>query len=148
MTLSLLARGAYHPGMGLGDFHRHRQWASAFALVGILLYTALIPGHVVSQATARALTGEPGAAALEMPCHSGAGVAHSHDPGAPAEPSTPQKKCPFCKGYAAFMTALAGACDAGALDAERATLRFTAADSGRLEHTTWRPNNRGPPLEL
>ncbi len=137
---------AYYPGMGLGDFHRHRSLAGAFALVGVFLFTALIPGHVVSQATALALAGEPGAVALDMPCHSG--PAGSHDPAAPSEPSTPQKKCPFCKGYAAFMTALAGACDAGVLDAERATPRFAVADLGHVGGAPGRPHNRGPPLEL
>jgi hypothetical protein len=132
---------------GVGDFHRHRRLAGAIALVGALLYTALVPGHVVSQATTRALAAEDGshAAAFEPVCHSG--VAGKHAP-APGEPSAPHKKCPFCSGYAAFMTALAGDCFAGALDAERASPNFTVFDEGIVETASARPNNRGSPLEL
>lgn len=136
--------------MGLGDFHRHRQLASAFALVGVLLYTALIPGHVVSQATARVLAGADGQAgialAFEPICHSG--VARSPDPSKPSGPSTPQKKCPFCTGYAAFVTAIVGDCDAGAIDAELVSPSLVVFDDGLVESEAKRPHNRGPPLKL
>jgi hypothetical protein len=56
--------------MGLGDFHRYRHFVSALALVGVLLYTALIPGHGISQATAFLLADELDAA-LELSCHEG-----------------------------------------------------------------------------
>lgn len=130
--------------MGLGDFHRHRHLASAFAFVGILLYTAFVPGHVISQATASLVADKLGAA-LEMSCHEGLEGQRSSVPG---EPSVPQNKCPFCKGYAAFMTALAGVCDPGTLDAKRSTAHFTLLDDGRVQRVTERPHNRGPPLEL
>ena len=130
--------------MGLGDFHRHRRLASVLALAGVLLYTALIPGHVISQATALVAAGEL-EIVFELSCHSG--VAETRDPSAPSEPSIPEKKCPFCKGYAAFMTALAGACDAGILDAERASPTFASLDQGVAEQAARRPHNRGPPFE-
>jgi hypothetical protein len=137
--------------MELGDFHRHRRLASAFALVGVLLYSALIPGHVVSQATARALGSANGALAgaefaFEPICHGG--IARTQDPSTRSEPSAPQKKCPFCKGYASFMTAIAGGCDAGVLDAERASPAVALFSDGLKESALRRPHNRGPPLEL
>jgi len=130
--------------MGLGDFHKQRRSASVIALAGVLLYTALVPGHVISQATALVAAGEL-EVVLEMSCHSG--VAETRDPSAPSEPSVPEKKCPFCKGYAAFMTALAGACAAGILDAERASPNFASLDEGVAEQSVRRPHNRGPPFE-
>lgn len=128
--------------MGLGDFHRHRRLASAFAFVGVLLYAALIPGHMVSQATAT--IGIP--AAFDIDCHSG--VEPAQKPGAPSEPYSPYKNCPFCTGYAAFMTALAGECDTAVLDAERIYPVFAAFNDGLAKRSILRPHNRGPPLEL
>jgi hypothetical protein len=136
--------------MGLGDFHRHRQLASAFALVGILIYSALIPGHVVSQATMHALAGADGQAgvpaAFEPICHRG--IARSQDPSKPGEPSAPHKKCPFCSGYASFVTADAATSSGVVLDAERVSPSLVVFDEGLVEREAKRPNNRGPPLEL
>ena len=131
--------------MGLGDFHKHRRLAGVLALAGVLLYTALIPGHVISQATALLAAGELDVA-FEMSCHSG--LAEMRDPSAPGEPSVPEKKCPFCKGYAAFMTSLAGACGAGILDAEHASPNFASLNLDVAEQTVLRPHNRGPPTNL
>jgi len=134
----------------LGDFHRHRRLASAFALVGILLYTALIPGHVVSQATMRALAGADGQAAIEAAfepiCHHS--IARAQDPSKPGEPSAPHKKCPFCSGYASFVTADAANYSAVILDTERASPSLVVFDEVLVECEAKHPNNRGPPLEL
>jgi hypothetical protein len=132
--------------MGLGGFHRHRRLASALALVGVLLYTALIPGHVVSQATAWALAGTQAGSelAFEPICHSGG----TQDPSGPGKPSTPQKKCPFCTGYASFVTADAAIFSAVIPDAERVSPSLVVFDEGLVESEAKRPNNRGPPLEL
>ena len=54
--------------MGLGNLDTIRGLAGALALLGILLFTALVPGHIVSQATALAFGGDAESAA-EMPCH-------------------------------------------------------------------------------
>ena len=89
--------------------------------------------------------GVPGAA-IEMLCHEG--VVEMRGPSTPGEPSAPQKKCPFCKGYAPFMTALAGACDAGTLEADRTTSHFAVMNDGIVMRVAMRPQNRGPPLEL
>ncbi len=124
--------------MELGDFHKYRRLASLFALVGVLLYTALVPGHVISQATAHAQKGEFDLV-VEMACHNG--PVDTRD----TAPSTPDKTCPFCKGYAAFMTALPGACDTGILDAERPQPKFTLLNEGVAEQAAHRPQNRGPP---
>ena len=137
--------------MGLGDFHRQRRFAAAFAFVGVLLYTALVPGHVLSQATAFSVTddllvADDLGAALEMRCHNG--VTKTHAPSTPDDPTAPQKKCPFCMGYAAFMTSLAGACDAGTLEAERTTALFSVFHEEALQRVGLEPQNRGPPLEL
>jgi hypothetical protein len=60
-----------------------------------LLFTALVPGHVVSQATALAFGGDAESAA-EMPCHDDMAIPDAT--GDPNAPDTPEKKCPFCKG--------------------------------------------------
>lgn len=137
--------------MGLGDFHKHRRLASAFALVGVLLYTALIPGHVLSEATAAILAGGDGAdvlldAAFKPICHSD--VAGSRDPSKPNAPADPHKKCPFCSGYASFVTAIVGDCDASAIDAEVFVPKPAVFDAQFAESDLKQPNNRGPPLEL
>ena len=128
--------------MGLGDFHRHRRLASAFAFVGVLLYAALIPSHMVSQATAT--IGIP--VAFDIDCHGG--FENRQDTGAPDEPASPYENCPFCTGYAAFMTALVGECDAAVLDAERIYPAFAVFNEDLAKRTVVHPHNRGPPLEL
>ncbi len=130
--------------MGLGDCHNHRRFAGILALAGVLLYTALIPGHVISQATALLPKSEL-EIAFEMSCHNG--MAETVDPSAPGEPTIPEKKCPFCKGHAAFMTALAGACDTGILDAERPSPNFVSLNDGVAAQAIRSPHNRGPPFE-
>ena len=39
--------------MGLGALRRHRHLPAAAALLSVLLYTALVASHIVSQATHR-----------------------------------------------------------------------------------------------
>jgi hypothetical protein len=122
------------------------RFAAVAALCGIAAYSALIPGHVVSQATLSMLGGAQAEPALEPICHGG--VATTRDSSAPSGPTAPQKKCPFCTGYAAFMTAIAGNCDAGVLDADLASPTFAVLDDGFVEGFVGRPQNRGPPLDL
>ena len=47
--------------MGLSALRRHRHLPAAAALMSVLLYTALVASHIVSQATHRALPSAPGA---------------------------------------------------------------------------------------
>jgi hypothetical protein len=80
---------------GKGAKYR-RRLAAALALCGVLTYSALIPGHLVSQLV-NELIGSPvaAAAAAEPPCH-------ETGEKAPSEPKAANKHCPFCTGYAAF----------------------------------------------
>jgi hypothetical protein len=77
--------------MGMGILDRYRRIAGAVALVGTLFYSALIPLHVVSQATAT-LLGESTGGAQVAPCHEGAGPTDqaTNDPARKA-PATPPK---------------------------------------------------------
>jgi len=112
------------------------------ALLGVLLLTALVPGHVVSQATALTFGGDAESAA-EMPCHDDTAMPDAT--GDPNAPDTPQKKCPFCKGYASFMNALAGSANAGTIDNERVRIASWTMEDGAVEHIAKRTKNRGPP---
>jgi len=62
------------------------------ALLGVLLLTALVPGHVVSQATALTFGGDAESAA-EMPCHDDTAMPDAT--GDPNAPDAPQKNAPF-----------------------------------------------------
>ena len=102
--------------MGLSALHRHcRLPATAAALLSVLLYTALVASHVVSQATPRVLIGAQGATAQAVlramlaatsRCTSAAN-ANDANRGLPASPA---KKCPFCAGYAALHLTVVGTC--------------------------------------
>ena len=66
----------------------------------------------------------------------------------PVTPAPPEKKCPFCEGYASFLTALTGASDASMIDAERIGTASNSLDDAPVEQFTGRPQNRGPPITL
>ena len=91
--------------MGLRALRKHCRLPTAFALIGVLLYTALAASHVVSQVTPRILIGAQGAhaqavATVNPDCHDLVpAVGNGPDHKLPAPPS---KKCPFCAGYAAL----------------------------------------------
>lgn len=131
--------------MGTGALHRYRRLAALVALAGVALYTALVPGHVVSQSTAAITDAGTFIQASATPdCHGEL----ANDPAAPDGPTAPKKKCPFCKGSAAFQVALMAAPDAGILDAALYQPVAIAADRS-VAHTVLRlPQNRGPPIEL
>lgn len=137
--------------MGLGDFHRHRRLSGVIALVGVLLYVALIPGHVVSQALSGSLASTQGAhagdtGADEPICHRMMGGAK--DPAAPGSPASPHKKCPFCTGYASFHTGLAAGSAVLIVAAEPDVPAFASFDAATVASAVRHPQNRGPPLEL
>ncbi|MET0528985.1 MAG: DUF2946 family protein [Microvirga sp.] len=126
--------------------------AAAAALLGVLLYTALVAAHVVSQATSLATRGAHAAAAQSTAtgdpgCHEtqpSAGKAKDSNRGLPAAPA---KKCPFCAGYAAFQLSVVGDL-ASILLGEDATTHFRGlSDVLLIEPTSshsWHP--RAPPL--
>jgi hypothetical protein len=132
----------------MGVFHkRFGRLPAMLALAGVVLYTALVPGHVVSQAST--FVGDEsvsGPAQAAHDCHGD--VAHTDGATDPAKPSAPKKKCPFCTGYAAFLTALVNSADAGILDAEYATPSAGHIETAINLVALKRPRNRGPPNEL
>lgn len=137
--------------MGLGDLHRQRRPWAVLALAGAILYAALIPGHIVSQATARGV-GDTQAAQVARDaipiCHSRfSGIADAQAP-APNAPAPSKKKCPFCMGYAPFLAATVGGAVVGIVPVEPVQIAFGSYDSVFAGALTGLPQNRGPPLEL
>ena len=100
--------------MGLRALRRHRHLPAAAALIGVLLYTALVASHVVSQATSLALPGAPGAVAQSITtgdpgCHeTQPSAGKARESRTAAFQSSPTKKCPFCAGYAALHISVVG----------------------------------------
>ena len=140
--------------MGMGVLYKHRRFAAMVALLGVALYTALAPMHIVSQATADPAAGSKvagfevaGFERAPIDCHTERATAD--DAGSTGSgDSAPKKKCPFCKGYASFLTAFVGGSDAATIDAERASLAFLSVDTGFTYVSGRTPQNRGPPIEL
>jgi hypothetical protein len=130
----------------MGYLARYRGIAGACALVSVLFYAALIPVHIVSEAST-VLLGAKFADALTVICHSGrvsaAGQALAdRSPGAPAKP---QERCPFCQGYAAFQLAIAPANMIGIV---RVAVRAPTPPLSNEELASARllaPQSRGPP---
>ena len=129
--------------MGLGDLNGSvRRIAAAAALAGIALYTMLLPGHIVSQAMLAADAG------TEPICHEDmAGAGHPGPSPAPEDPK-PTKTCPFCKGYATFLTAFAGGAGGAVLDATRETALAANLGCGLAHAIALTPQSRGPPIAL
>lgn len=116
-----------------------RRAGGALALCGVLLYAALVPGHIVSQTIQQLVQTELGA--VEIGCHEESGTQ-------PNLPAKPKKSCPFCTGFAAFQLAALGssldpappqaiACDRLALNSDSAPSREAPT-----------PNSRAPPISL
>ena len=131
--------------MRMGVLDRYRRIAGALALVGTIFYAALIPLHVVSQATAT-LLGESTCGGRDAPCHEASGTADqaTNDPARKA-PATPQKHCPFCQGFAAFQFAIA---PAHTISIVRVAIRAPAphlTSEGLAGVSLRAPQSRGPP---
>jgi Protein of unknown function (DUF2946) len=131
--------------MGMGLLDRYRRIAGAIALVGTVFYAALVPLHVVSQATAT-LLGEVLSGASQVPCHEASGTGHqaTNDPARKA-PATPQGHCPFCQGFAAFQFAIA---PAHTINIVRVAIRVPAphqTSEGVAGVSLHAPQSRGPP---
>jgi hypothetical protein len=119
------------------------QWISRFAafaaLCGVSIYSALIPGHIVSQESLAIGSGQGFDSVM---CHAGT----DREATAPGDPSTPKKKCPFCDGYASFAAAALVHADSVVLPVETASaVPVTHEELGAHGvHPT--PQNRGPPV--
>ena len=111
--------------MGWGIPRFWRRATAALALCGVIAYSGLFPGHIVSQLVTDLAERGFGHAAM----------AGCHDEGGPANPQPSngaKKHCPFCTGYASFQLAAARlAC------APRSAARSSAVMSSS-SRTTWR----------
>ncbi len=125
--------------MGRGTPGLCRRFGAALALCGILVYSALIPGHVVSQLVSALIQAELGDAA-DVICHS--------DGAAPAKPNAPgqaEKHCPFCTGAASFQLATLAS---PALILPPRSLGgqvLATEDETTLRKSVLNPQSRGPP---
>ena len=132
--------------MGLRALHRHcRMPATAAALLSVLLYTALVASHIVSQATHSVPAGLQGAGALSMAA--GDPGCHSANESHRGLPASPAKKCPFCAGYAGLHVTLAGAC-AGVPFGEAASEHYAGVGGAQLASSSNLPawHSRAPPI--
>jgi hypothetical protein len=131
--------------MGMGVLDRYRRIAGALALVGTVFYAALIPLHVVSQATAT-LLGEALAGARDAPCREASGTGdQAINDRVPKAPAAPQRHCPFCQGYTAFQLAIA---PAHTISIDRVAIRAPAphlTSDGLAGVSLRAPRSRGPP---
>ena len=87
--------------MGWGIPRFWRRATAALALCGVVAYSGLFPGHIVSQLVTDLAERGFGHAAM----------AGCHDEGGPANPQPSKgakKHCPFCTGYASFQFAAIG----------------------------------------
>jgi hypothetical protein len=117
--------------MGRG-VHKYRVVGAALALLGVVLYALLLPGHLTSQFSSQLNRADIIAGAM---CSSDG-----------SSPAMPASSCPICKGLASFQLALTPP-EIAVLPvlphavAARASLRNDVA-----ELVLPRPNSRGPPL--
>jgi hypothetical protein len=109
------------------------------ALCGVLAYSGLFPGHIVSQLVTDLAEHGFGVAAM----------AGCHDEGAPAKPQPTngaKKHCPFCTCYASFQLAAVGS-HAIRLPPRNAGGDVLAIeDDMALRKSAIAPQSRGPPL--
>jgi hypothetical protein len=105
------------------------------ALLAVLFYAALIPGHLVSQ-----FIGTEAPAAEHSSSH------HDHcNSDEKTLPGQAKKNCPFCAGYAAFQFAAEASVAYIVLPREIFSERLTHADNVGLRRVVFRPPSRGPP---
>ncbi|ODA68946.1 hypothetical protein A7A08_00780 [Methyloligella halotolerans] len=118
-----------------------RQIAGALGLLGVLVYSGLIPGHLISQLRNDLVQAKLGDA-LTLICHSSA-----PDGAVPAKQDGKSKtNCPFCKNLASFQFA---ATPPAAILLKRPGSRRMALPR-ETAIATFRdgqiPQSRGPPL--
>ena len=133
--------------MSLRALRKHRRVPAAVALMSVLLYTALVTSHIVSQATHRSLPAQGAdihtVVTADSGCHDSlslGGNAHRGDP------VSPPRKCPFCAGYAALHITVVGG-SMSILPVEAVTQSFESLGRDQLifpaSLSSWHP--RAPP---
>jgi hypothetical protein len=126
--------------------HWFRCFATVSALWGIVLYSVLIPGHIVSQAMS-AVEGSGAAGRITsfapVPCHSD----FHKGAQAPGSPASPEKKCPFCTGYASFVAASVAPASIAVLTVEKASPAPVTFEAAVIRVALGAPQNRGPPSQ-
>ena len=125
--------------MGWGIPRFWRRATAVLALCGVIAYSGLFPGHIVSQLVTDLAEHGFGHAAMAG-CHDEEGTANP-------EPSNGAKKhCPFCTGYASFQLAAVGS--HAILLPPRIVGGDVLAieDDMALRKSAITPQSRGPPL--
>jgi hypothetical protein len=133
--------------MRRGTSYWVRCFAAFLALCGIVLYSVLIPGHIVSQALSAMAAGSGKdsriAGFTPVLCHGDV----QKGAAAPGTPVTPEKKCPFCTGYASFVVASMAPASIVVLTVERASPARVTFEAVVLRLALRAPQNRGPPYQ-
>jgi len=131
--------------MRWGTSYWVRSVAAVSALWGVALYSVLIPGHIVSQATSAVAAGSGAAGRIvssaPVSCHTSA---QKQSP-APGAPTNPEKKCPFCSGYASFVVASVVHANITVIAVERASPALFSFEAVVVRGVLRAPQNRGPP---
>jgi hypothetical protein len=122
--------------------NRRRKLAGAFALLGILLYSGLFPGHIASQAASDLLKAQYGEA-LDHLCQADAAGAKTAD-GGPAS----EADCPFCQGLAAFQFAGLTPPPLEGLLEQTFAASYQHTDEDLQTRSPRAPQSRGPPGTL
>jgi hypothetical protein len=133
--------------MRRGTSYWVRCFGAFLALCGIVLYSVLIPGHIVSQALSAmaAGSGKDSRIAGFTPalCHGDV----QKGAAAPGTPVAPEKKCPFCTGYASFVVASVAPTGIAVLAVEKASPARVTFEAGIVWIALRAPQNRGPPYQ-
>jgi len=136
--------------MGLRALRKHRHVPAAVALMSVLLYTALVTSHIVSQATHRALAApvaDPQTViAGDADCHDSSSASKAHEPSRD-RPASPPRKCPFCTGYGVLNVTDVGG-PVTVLTAETLDQLFTSFSGAQLVGPANLPSwhSRAPPM--
>ena len=125
--------------MGWGIPRFWRRATAALALCGVVAYSGLFPGHIVSQLVTDLAERGFGHAAM----------AGCHDEGGPANPQPSngaKKHCPFCTGYASFQFAAIGSPTIVIPPQVVGGDVLVIEDDTALRKSVVTPQSRGPPF--
>jgi hypothetical protein len=122
-----------------GQSRLWRRVGGVLALCGVLLYAALVPGHIVSQTLQQLVQTELGG--VEIDCHEESGTQSNL-------PAKPKKSCPFCTGFAAFQLATLGSALDPAPPQAIACDRLAPESQSAPSREAPTANSRAPPPSL